>query len=267
MSRQLRDGVKYTNTCYSCPSTFISYGWMKKYCRNCLPVVQEELAKVVKDKGLISFKAYTQHILKKFPQIGYGHCGLYKGVYCQSTWELAVAIWAFSEGLSIIRSPLVIYYKFEGRQHRYHPDFEIDGKTYEIKGWVNPKALAKQEYAKSQGIDIIFIDERACEFYFEYAYSKYGMDPRTNWVNFYDKEITPILQPTKSPKFKKYPLHAILLEKDNQKQKELLLDSSFIFRDKEILQRYIQRAENEANPVHQHIKDLKKAQVLLYPNS
>ncbi len=116
----------------------------------------------------------------------WGRTGYYKGIYCQSTYELAFAIWAIEEGKPIQRCRLKIPYLFENRIRKYNPDFEITGKIYEIKGFedetVEPKLIAAYE----QGIEINYIGESDIGYYFEYAVEKFGLHPEKEFRHFYN---------------------------------------------------------------------------------
>ncbi len=60
---------------------------------------------------------------------------LYEGIKFDSSWELAFYIYHKDKGSNIIKSKKYFSYKdSEGNNHRYFPDFEIDGEFYEIKG-------------------------------------------------------------------------------------------------------------------------------------
>lgn len=265
MRKSLMDFVKYQNTCSSCGTNFTTQGWMRHLCRKCLGLKRQELREIARQNALKSYTTYSKEENAKCPQIGYGHCGLYKGLFCQSTWELAVAAWAFDEKLSIKRSPRIIYYTFEGKQHRYHPDFEIEGVTYEIKGRVTPQEIAKQLAAKEQGIQIIFIDELACDFYFEYVYSRHGLHPKWDYKKLYDKKIVTVkskAQENVNPK--RYSLFEIMKQQNHKIKKEWLLNHSPFFRDKKAMSFVILRAENEIKPSIEYIKLLKEAMQFLY---
>lgn len=58
----------------------------------------------------------------------------YQDEFFDSSWELAVWIWAKDKGKNIIREPICIEYDFKGTKHKYFPDFEIDEKLIEVKG-------------------------------------------------------------------------------------------------------------------------------------
>lgn len=51
-----------------------------------------------------------------------------------SSWELAVWIWALDMHKNIIREPTVFEYFVDGEKYTYFPDFEIDSQLVEIKG-------------------------------------------------------------------------------------------------------------------------------------
>ena len=65
---------------------------------------------------------------------GIGKSGWYHGIWCDSTWELAYIIWCEANNKKIIRNTEYFDYTFEGKKHRYLPDFIVDGKLVEIKG-------------------------------------------------------------------------------------------------------------------------------------
>lgn len=71
--------------------------------------------------------------------------GWYKGFWCGSSWELAFLLWALDHKLNIKRCDKVLKYEFEGKLRRYYPDFEIDDIIYEIKGYEDKFAKAKQQ--------------------------------------------------------------------------------------------------------------------------
>ena len=71
--------------------------------------------------------------------------GWYKGLYCGSSWELAFVLWKTHNGFLVKRSDKVLPYKYNGKTLYYYPDYEIDGVTYEIKGFEDFKAQAKHK--------------------------------------------------------------------------------------------------------------------------
>ena len=59
---------------------------------------------------------------------------LYQNNRFDSSWELAVWIWAKDNGKEIEREPVGLTYTFNEIEHTYFPDFRLSGKLIEIKG-------------------------------------------------------------------------------------------------------------------------------------
>ncbi len=80
---------------------------------------------------------------------GRGKSGWYKGIYCSSRWELAYLIFCLDKQKNISRySGWFTYYDPKDQsEHRYYPDFLVDGKIIEIKGY----KTYRDELKKSSG--------------------------------------------------------------------------------------------------------------------
>ena len=59
---------------------------------------------------------------------------IYDNQSFDSSWELAVWIWAHDMGKCIKREPRGLKYVYENELHTYFPDFDIDGQLVEVKG-------------------------------------------------------------------------------------------------------------------------------------
>lgn len=118
---------------------------------------------------------------------GWANFGTYKGIKCDSTWELTFLIWAQDTNKNIKRSKLKIQYEFKEKKHLYNPDFEIDDKIYEIKGYVDLTTKLKLEAAKEQGFKIILVCREDIKFYINYVKEKYGKDPTKEYKYFYEQ--------------------------------------------------------------------------------
>lgn len=59
---------------------------------------------------------------------------VYEENYFDSLPELAIWIYCIDNGIEVKRNPCYFDYSFEGKNHRYFPDFEINGQLVEIKG-------------------------------------------------------------------------------------------------------------------------------------
>ena len=79
------------------------------------------------------------------PREGSSRCkfGRYKGIWCDSSWELAFIIFTQSQGKSIDRCSDIRTYTYEGVVRNYHPDFTVNDEVIEIKGREDDMWLAK----------------------------------------------------------------------------------------------------------------------------
>ena len=110
----------------------------------------------------------------------------YNGIRFDSSWELAFWIYHKDNEIEISREPKSPEYEYEGKKHYYFPDFEVNGKLYEIKGcqflikkdinlgFKNPLDEAKYQCAISNGVTFIF--DKEIKFYLNYIKNKYGHD-------------------------------------------------------------------------------------------
>lgn len=103
---------------------------------------------------------------------GKGKKGKFKGIHCDSSWELAFLIWAFDQEKSIERVRTPRPYVFEGKKKLYYPDFLVNGEVYEIKGWKTPQWEAKHEQNK----DVIVLGLEDIQPMIDLAVAKYGRD-------------------------------------------------------------------------------------------
>lgn len=74
---------------------------------------------------------------------GRSKSGWYKGLYCNSTYELIFVAYHAERGSQVKRCNLLLEYEYQGKKRIYHPDFEISGTIYEIKGFWTEQAKFK----------------------------------------------------------------------------------------------------------------------------
>jgi hypothetical protein len=77
---------------------------------------------------------------------GRGKKGTYKGIYCDSSWELAFILYCEHYEIPIKRNNIYFTYVFNDEEKRYLPDFvRTDRENYfiEIKGFFSDKEIAK----------------------------------------------------------------------------------------------------------------------------
>lgn len=110
--------------------------------------------------------------------------GRYKGIECDSTWELAFLVYHIENNLNIKRSTRRLSYIFEGNKHIYTPDFETDFGIIEIKGRKDKKAIVKQQIFP----EIKVIDKYEIKPYLKYVNDKYGKE---FWKILYDRPTNP----------------------------------------------------------------------------
>jgi hypothetical protein len=98
--------------------------------------------------------------------------GWYKGIHCDSTWELAFLVYHLDNNLYIERCKERREYIFNNETHTYIPDFITEEGIIEVKGRIDKKAIEKQK----QNPDIIIYDKNKMKNFLEYAINKYGSD-------------------------------------------------------------------------------------------
>lgn len=102
---------------------------------------------------------------------GRGKSGYYKGIYCNSTYELCWVIYQIDKNIQFER--------FQGSlsndEITYYPDFLVgDNKIIEIKGFEDPKIVAKKtELALSKGFQVEVLYKEDLKSVFEYVKLQY----------------------------------------------------------------------------------------------
>ncbi len=109
---------------------------------------------------------------------GRGKQGWYKGIFCNSSWELAYVIFCKDSKIYIERNKQGFEYTYEDKNHKFYPDFIVEGKYIEVKGYYDKKTKEKISQFPHE---IELIDKENIRFYIDYAVSKYG-----NFVELYE---------------------------------------------------------------------------------
>lgn len=109
---------------------------------------------------------------------GRGKSGWYKDIYCNSSWELAFVMYHLDNNLYIKRCDLVLDYIFNGKKHKYYPDFITDDGIIEIKGYETPQTISK----KLQNPNVLVLYKNDMKKYLDYAITNYGKD----YIKYYD---------------------------------------------------------------------------------
>ena len=111
---------------------------------------------------------------------GFAKTGYYRGIYCGSTYELAFVIWNLDQNIKIDRCKDSFEYEFDGKKHRYYPDFVIDNKIYEIKGRIGPI-----DFVKIKAANAILIDKDKMKKYIDYTAKTYKVS-KTKLYELYE---------------------------------------------------------------------------------
>lgn len=83
------------------------------------------------------------------------------GHYVRSTWEANFARYLIYTNQKYKFEPNIFVLKNENKEIRYTPDFKVEDKYFEIKGWWNEKSLKIKKLMQDQypDIKIEYIDE------------------------------------------------------------------------------------------------------------
>lgn len=103
---------------------------------------------------------------------GYSKSGWYRGVYCNSTWELAYVIHCLDHGVDVKRCNE--YFHYGARRRKYFPDFVVADTIIEIKGRVLPDVAEKIAAVESSGRKIRVLYREEMKPFLEYARNKFG---------------------------------------------------------------------------------------------
>lgn len=120
------------------------------------------------------FGGYVENSGKKSAKKGW-----YKGIFCDSSWELAFVVYHLDHGNSIVRNTEKFEYTWCNQTRRYMPDFILNGGLVEIKGMMYEQDKAKIA-ACSKPLQVL--READLSTIFEYVKAKYGKD----FTNLYE---------------------------------------------------------------------------------
>lgn len=99
--------------------------------------------------------------------------GTYKGIKCDSSWELAFLVYNFDMGILIERNKQHFDYTHKGVKHHYYPDFIINNIYYEIKGRITDIDYSKFECFPKE-LKLVVITKTGIKSYIKYCKEKYG---------------------------------------------------------------------------------------------
>ncbi len=110
--------------------------------------------------------------------------GTYKGVKCDSSWELAFVMYHIDHNIAFTRNTLLSFtYDYEEKTHRYFPDFIVGNVIIEIKGQDSDEARCKAaSVPDSVAYKLLLYNDM--KPYIKYAEKTYGKD----FYKLYDKD-------------------------------------------------------------------------------
>lgn len=118
---------------------------------------------------------------------GNGKSGWYKGISCQSTYELAWVIYNLDHNIKFQRCKKVFQYEVDGQIHKYYPDFELqDGTIIEIKGYYQNTVKLKQQAVLQQGYNYKILYKKDLKVCFDYIKENYNVT-KENLIMLYDE--------------------------------------------------------------------------------
>ena len=135
---------------------------------------KQKLSKIAKERKLGGYVRGS----------GRGKKGWYKGFFCDSSWELAYVIYCLEHNKMIQRNTEKRKYVWQNKEKNYIPDFIVDGKLVEIKGWSTPEWEAKKAF----NLDVSVLYQEELQHVFEYVISKYGK----NYIKLYTEVARPV---------------------------------------------------------------------------
>lgn len=161
--------------CEYCGNTIVHKTKSKYCCVEHMKIARHD--KLSKNCKTYNFGGYNPNSIKKH------HHGEYKGIHCDSSWELAFVVYCLDNNISIKNCKETRTYIINGKTKKYFPDFVInENEIIEIKGYYDINAKAKYEY--NPDIKIYFKQE--LKPMLDYTVSKYG---KNFWKVLYENNI------------------------------------------------------------------------------
>ena len=108
------------------------------------------------------------------PGAGYGKHGTYKGYWCDSTYELVYIIYCIDHNINIKRNTSDAFmYTYNGKIHRYYPDFIVNNEYVEIKGYHTDLVDIKTDSVVMSGKTIKVLYKNDLQYAFDYVKNHY----------------------------------------------------------------------------------------------
>lgn len=108
--------------------------------------------------------------------------GTYRGIRCDSSWELAFVVYNIEHDITLIRNTSYFTYLYQNKKHKYYPDFIVGDTFIEIKNYWTEQVQAKiDQFPKDKKYRILYWED--IKPYIDYCINKYG---KSYWEVLYD---------------------------------------------------------------------------------
>lgn len=131
-------------------------------------------------------KSKRENFNGTYSQTSYGHSGYYKGIWCDSSWELAWVYFHLEQGTPFVRNRDKFKYIYDGKERNYVPDFKVFDTWTEIKAFSNTKWECKyRDFPDKDKLIVLWGDD--IKHLVKDLEQKYGVK---YWEVLYDKTGT-----------------------------------------------------------------------------
>lgn len=163
------------NKCCICGKEFSYEQKTRQACDDCVNILIS-----MKRKKYIEEHGYNLNTTVKSRY----RYGTYKGISCDSSWELAFVMYHLDHQIPFIRNKSRYFeYEFECKTHRFYPDFIVNNDTYiEIKSRYSAETDAKVASIPEE-VNFQILYEQDLQIYFDYVKNTYGED----YYKLYDR--------------------------------------------------------------------------------
>lgn len=178
--------IEYSKNPNKCEFCGKELSYERRQRKTCSRKCQDELWKLwlKANKTMMAEKGFCGGYRKGAAR---GKSGYYKGIWCDSTYELVYLIYNLDNGIDIRRNTLKFPYRYNGKNHEYIPDFRVNGELVEIKNFWTEVVQVKLDCVPEK-ISILYYDE--LEEMMQFVDEKYGTwhkKKKNNYEVLYDK--------------------------------------------------------------------------------
>jgi len=104
---------------------------------------------------------------------GRGKSGWYKEYWCDSSYELAYVIYNLEHNIPFKRNTEGFKYIWKNKEHTYFPDYIVNEKYIEIKGYETKQNIFKYNAVLKP---LIILRKKDLKYILDYVINKYGKD-------------------------------------------------------------------------------------------